>query len=118
MAGKVRIGRATERGLKGREETEVYVGRPSIFGNPFRGEQYGKEEAVARYEELLQAELKVGASPLARAVEGLRARLRGGESLLLMCWCEDSPCHAEVLAAALEDGQEASNSSSSSQSSS
>ena len=32
------------------------------------------------------------------ALEGLAERLRGGESLRLLCWCAPRRCHAEDLA--------------------
>ncbi len=59
----------------------VYVGRPTIWGNPFKG-----EGAVERYRAELLADPTAG--------EILQA-LRGKD---LVCWCAlDAPCHADVL---------------------
>jgi hypothetical protein len=79
-------------------EGAIYVGRPTIWGNPWRvgGQAHGALgplEAVAEYERALtRAELKDRSGrPL---IERL-AELRGHP---LACWCEPGqPCHADVL---------------------
>lgn len=72
----------------------VYVGRPTIYGNPFQlgkeyevpGVIYNRARAVVAYRDL-RAD-----SPLpAEALEELRGKD-------LVCWCPlDEPCHADVL---------------------
>lgn len=59
----------------------IYVGRPTVWGNPFKG-----PEAVEEYRKW------VTALPLARkAVQELRGKD-------LCCWCPPGqPCHADVL---------------------
>lgn len=65
----------------------VYVGRPTWWGNPWRVEELGAAEAVARY----RAELL--ADPVRVAV--VRRELGGRD---LACWCRlDAVCHADVL---------------------
>jgi hypothetical protein len=65
----------------------VYVGRPTRWGNPWRVEEIGAAEAVARY----RAELL--ADPGRVAV--VRRELGGRD---LACWCRlDAACHADVL---------------------
>lgn len=73
---------------------DVYVGRPSDWGNPYSHENdtlarwrvASRAEAIARYEEWLLAKPAL----LARLPE-LRGRVLG-------CWCHPLPCHAMVLA--------------------
>lgn len=76
-------------------EGAVYVGRPSIWGNPLRegdlspihGWPMSRQEAVDQFR-MLMSQL-----PERRAVA--RQRLRGRD---LVCWCPlDQPCHADVL---------------------
>jgi hypothetical protein len=66
----------------------VYVGRPTIWGNPWVvSAALPPLEAVARYRALLDAD----ANLRARA----RRELAGHD---LVCWCRPSqPCHADVL---------------------
>lgn len=76
----------------------VYVGRPSIWGNPWivGGRAHGAlspKEAVAEYEAaLVKGKLRDRAgTPLAERL----AELKGRD---LACWCDlDKPCHADVL---------------------
>lgn len=64
----------------------VYVGRGSLWGNPFRAGVDGSRSAViARFEEYLNVR------------EDLRQRLGELRGRNLACWCAPLPCHAEVL---------------------
>lgn len=78
-----------------REAFEVYIGRPSPYGNPF-GHMAGtlakfkvanRAEAIARFQEwfLSQPEL------VARARRELRGKVLG-------CWCKPAACHGDVIA--------------------
>lgn len=63
----------------------VNVARPSRWGNPFRIAEYGRERAIALFEEQL-----VKTDPSTDL-----AILRGKN---LACWCApDERCHADVL---------------------
>lgn len=68
-------------------EGAVYIGRPSIWGNPYEiGKDGTREEVIRLYEELLRSSSKM--------MEEARQKLRGKD---LICWCTPSPCHGEVL---------------------
>ncbi len=74
------------------EDAEVYIGRPSKWGNPFshipgKGQIYvaTREKAIELYEQhLLQQPDLVAALP----------ELRGK---VLGCWCKPLACHGDVL---------------------
>jgi hypothetical protein len=77
-----------------KEKYDVYIGRPSKWGNPFTHLKYlprdltkvkTRAEAVAAYAEwiLHQPELIV-------ALPELRGKTLG-------CWCAPSACHGDVL---------------------
>jgi hypothetical protein len=69
----------------------VYVGRPSLWGNPcLVGRDGTRAQVIARYRRWLWAQL--------RRDPDLLAPLVGRD---LVCWCAPLPCHAEVLAAAI-----------------
>jgi len=76
----IRIKRERRKGWKMPADT-IYVGRPSMWGNPFTG-----PDAVERFREHYSSEhLKSMA----------RMFLRGKN---LCCWCPlDKPCHGDVL---------------------
>jgi hypothetical protein len=66
---------------------DVYVGRPSKWGNPFRlspGESRGT--TIARYRKWLMQQ------------PNLLAQLSELRGKVLGCWCKPFPCHGDVLA--------------------
>jgi len=70
-----------------REPHDVYVGRPTKFGNPFViGKDGTREEVIAKYREW------IATSPTLLAAA--RKELRGK---VLACWCAPQACHADVL---------------------
>lgn len=80
-----------------REPFDAYIGRPTIYGNPFSHKDGTKaaykvatvEEAVQKYEEWLMER------PHLIAI--VKRELRGK---VLGCWCKvkgDEPCHGDVL---------------------
>lgn len=70
-----------------RSSHDVYIGRPSIWGNPFSMEyEADRARVVAQYEEWLKAQ------PL------LMAKLPFLKGKVLGCWCSPKACHGDVLA--------------------
>lgn len=64
----------------------VYIGRPSIWGNPFViGKDGSRDDVIAKYETWL-----LGNGEL---VDQLAA-LAGKD---LVCWCAPARCHGDVL---------------------
>jgi hypothetical protein len=69
-----------------RAEYDVYIGRPSKWGNPFEiGRDGTREEVIAKFAEQL--------GPNGRACA--RRELAGK---VLGCWCAPKACHGDVLA--------------------
>lgn len=79
-----------------KSEFDVYIGRPSKWGNPFSHKEgtlakfkvATREEAIAKYTEWL-----FGQNHL---LEVLKTELKGK---VLGCWCSPQACHGEILAA-------------------
>lgn len=66
--------------------TQVYIGRPSKWGNPFViGRDGSRAEVVAKYRAWI-----VTQPALMNALEELRGRD-------LVCWCAPLACHGDVL---------------------
>lgn len=87
-----------------REAFDVYIGRPSKFGNPWRvmGEA-SRAHAIERYEEYVR-------KGIARDPKG-REAIKALYGKTLGCWCAPKPCHGDVLlkiAAELHDADAAS----------
>ena len=78
-----------------KEKFDVYIGRPSKWGNPFSHNPKStaevkvdsREEAIACYEEYLRENPKL----VAEAKQELKGKILG-------CWCHPQACHGNVLA--------------------
>jgi len=76
-----------------KQRHDIYIGRPSIWGNPFSHKQgtiakfkvASRKEAIDRYREWILTQ------PL------LLKKLPELEGKVLGCWCKPSACHGDVL---------------------
>lgn len=63
----------------------VYVGRPTLWGNPFTiGKDGDRREVIEKYARYLRE-------------SGLIDRVSELNGVDLVCWCAPKPCHADVL---------------------
>jgi len=70
-----------------KEKYDVYIGRPSKWGNPFEiGKNVSRNEVIAKYKEYLLNNPK------------LLADIPELEGKILGCWCKPSKCHGDILA--------------------
>ena len=70
-----------------RAEYDVYIGRPSKWGNPFSiGKDGSREDVINRYYTYLMEN------------ESLMADLPELKGKVLGCWCKPKACHGDVLA--------------------
>jgi len=89
--------RVVSRRSSGVPAGSVYVGRPTIYGNPFRiGLDGTREEVIEKYRDYFYGRLKID-EKFRVAV----SKLENAESLC--CWCAPLPCHADVIAKYLEE---------------
>lgn len=72
-----------------RDDYDVYIGRGSEWGNPFRiGPDGSRDDVIRKYKVWLAA-----CGP--KMVERIKVKLKGKT---LGCWCSPKSCHREVLA--------------------
>ena len=65
---------------------DVYIGRPSKWGNPFEiGPDGTRAEVIEKYREWLLAQPE------------LLSQLHELKGKTLGCWCSPLPCHGDVL---------------------
>lgn len=77
-----------------RDAYDVYIGRPSKWGNPYSHKPGTKaeiqvatrEEAISKYREWI-----LSRPELLAALHELRGKVLG-------CWCKPAACHGDVLA--------------------
>jgi hypothetical protein len=71
-----------------REKYDVYIGRPSPFGNPFViGKDGSREEVIRKYEAWLLSQPDL--------IKKIKSKLK---SKVLGCWCAPLACHGDIIA--------------------
>ena len=77
--------------IKDGEEYDVYIGRGSKWGNPFRiGKDGNRESVIAKYREYI----------LKNAM--LMDNLKELEGKILACYCKPLSCHGDILIELIE----------------
>ena len=78
-----------------KEPYDVYIGRPSIYGNPFSVEKYGRKVCISLYKIYAKLRMKCD-KEFREAVKFLSGKTLG-------CWCVPEACHGDVLIKLVED---------------
>ena len=66
---------------------DIYIGRPSKWGNPFTiGKDGTREEVILKYIDWLEQQPQLLAQ-----ISELKGKTLG-------CWCHPKPCHGDILA--------------------
>jgi len=74
-------------------DNDVYIGRGSKWGNPFKIGAWSREEVIEKYNIAIQHGSK----------RHLRKDLHELQGRNLVCYCSPSPCHGDVLKALVEE---------------
>ena len=75
-----------------KEKYDIYIGRPSKWGNPFTiGKDGTREEVIKKYTDWI-----VTQPELLAATHELKNKTLG-------CWCSPKSCHGDVLAGLADD---------------
>ena len=74
-----------------RDKYDVYIGRPSKWGNPFAiGRDGNRDEVIRKYREYI-----MNNKELLGMLDELKDKTLG-------CWCSPKSCHGDVLVELLE----------------
>ena len=75
-----------------RDKFDVYIGRPSKWGNPFPlRSEWDRVEVIKKYEEYIR-----NSSDLMAALPELKGKVLG-------CYCAPKACHGDVLIKLIEE---------------
>ena len=73
-----------------KEKYEVYIGRPSVYGNPFYLKQGAsikeRNECIEKYEKYLRGKPEL--------IEKMKKELKGKT---LGCYCKPLACHGDII---------------------
>lgn len=77
-----------------KEHYDVYIGRPSKWGNPFIiGKDGTREEVIKKYLDWIKGS-KIFCDKMPPKISEIENELRGK---VLGCWCSPNPCHGDIL---------------------
>lgn len=88
----------------------VYIGRPSILGNPFthlKGKTLAKytvltrDESISKYKDYFYEQLKTN-KQFAYEIERISRLVKEGMNVYLVCWCKPLPCHGDIIKECLD----------------
>jgi hypothetical protein len=75
-----------------KEDYDIYIGRPGLWGNPFIiGEDGTREEVIELFRHYL-----LGNRAMMESLHLLKGKKLG-------CWCAPKPCHGDVLVEMVEN---------------
>lgn len=82
--------------------SDVYVGRPSALGNPFMMKNESERSLViSQYRKWLWAEINNESSKARAELFKLASRVKSGEKVRVVCWCNPLPCHGDIIVKAV-----------------
>jgi len=78
------------------KDSGIYIGRPSVYGNPFEiGKDGTREEVIEKYKEWMVKELKSNSA----FYDNMKflVELSEKQDLNLICWCAPLACHGDII---------------------
>lgn len=80
---------------KYKDKYDVYIGRGSIWGNPFTVQEFGRDVCIDKFESYIRERLV--------KEPGLVKSLLSLEGKCLGCFCKPQRCHGDVLIKLIEE---------------
>jgi hypothetical protein len=78
-----------------KEKYNIYIGRPSIFGNPYSiGKDGTRKEVIEKYRIYFYNKILLDKN-FYRAICKLKGKILG-------CWCKPEDCHGDIIATYLD----------------
>ena len=77
----------------------VYIGRGSVFGNPFKiGKDGNRDQVLAKYKRYLWNGINDDSSEICLNIKKLCDKyVRDNGNLNLICHCAPLPCHGDII---------------------
>lgn len=74
-----------------KEKYDIFIGRPSVFGNPFRiGKDGNREDVIKKFREYFYERIRTDKN-FVKKVRMLKGKTLG-------CYCKPQWCHGDIIA--------------------
>ncbi len=85
-------------------EVGVYVGRPSLLGNPYKMHTEAQRDLVIeKYRVWMIARMRHPNNPVREKIIELALLVKSGQSVALECMCAPRRCHADIIKTTIEE---------------
>jgi len=80
---------------KSKYSNTEYIGRGSVFGNPYHVQKHGRNTCIEKYRQYFYERLERDVK-FKEAVHSLKIKDRNKE-LCLVCYCKPLDCHGDII---------------------
>lgn len=81
---------------------DVYIGRPSILGNPFAmTAESDRSEVIEKYRLWLWRQIQLKGRVYKELIK-IALLVLAGKKIRLVCYCSPKPCHGDIVIKAVE----------------
>lgn len=82
----------------------VFIGRGSVFGNPYPiTRKFTRDMACRQYEPYFDEHMQNTESGIYQKMMDLVAQLQAGQDVTLVCFCKPKRCHGDTIKRWLEE---------------
>lgn len=82
-----------------KEPYDVYIGRPSKWGNPFSHQ----DDTIAEYKVATREQAIEEYEKYLRSMPDLLEEIKELDGKVLGCWCKPKSCHGDVIVKIIEE---------------
>lgn len=81
---------------------DYYIARPSVLGNPYEVDQYGRQKAIELYIDYILDKIAQKDQSICDALNEIYKIEKSGQNVNLKCWCKPLNCHGDVIKKIIE----------------
>lgn len=86
------------------KEKTIYIGRPSVLGNPYLiGKDGDRSKVIFLYRSWLHSKIKLKDKAVLAVLDEIRKIEKKHKTCYLVCWCKPLPCHGDVIKEILDN---------------
>ncbi|NEQ13056.1 MAG: DUF4326 domain-containing protein [Moorea sp. SIO3E2] len=84
------------------DDADVYIGRPSVLGNPYKVKASSRDEVIQLYRKWLWGRIQANDAAVIAELKRIKKLVLSDKQVNLVCWCTPKPCHGEIVKKCIE----------------